>query len=342
MTPRNPRRSASADSSTNSSGRTQRDTGWWRTDGRRYCVIVMRSQPASCSSAERLDDLLGGLAHAEDEVRLGDQPGLVRPGDHRERPVVAEAGADRLEDAGDGLEVVREHLGLRREDLVEQLGRRVEVRDEQLDAGAGVDRVDLADGLGVEPGAAVGQVVAGHAGDGRVLQAHRLHGRGDAAGLVGVEVGRLARVDLAEVAAPRALVAADEERGLAVLPALEDVGAAGFLAHRVQALALHQALELGVLGAHRRARADPLGLALDGGLGVARLDAEHASAIGCDRHAGQTNPPSGDGCGGVARHTATAGRASRIGTSVSTRCPRTRGSDLGDRHAPTRSPPTAT
>ena len=172
-----------------------------------------------------------------------------------------------------------------------------------------------------------GQVVAGDAGHGRVLQAHGLHGGGDAARLVGVEVGRLAGVDLAEVAAPRALVAADEERRLAVFPALEDVGAAGFLADRVQALALHQALELGVLGTHRRARADPLGLALDGGLGVARLDAEHASAIGCDRHVGQTNPPSRRRLRGsrASHRRRRPGASPRIGTRVSTRWPRTRG-----------------
>ena len=271
------------------------------------------------------------------------RPGLARRVMHRQRPVVAEAGADRLEDAGDRLEVVREHLGPRREDLVEQLGRRVEVGDEQLDAGAGVDRVDLADGLGVEPGAAVGQVVAGDAGDGRVLQAHGLHGRGDAARLVGVEVGRLARVDLAEVAAPRALVAADEERRLAVFPALEDVGAAGLLAHRVQALALHQALELGVLGAHRRARADPLGLALDGGLGVARLDAEHASAIGCDRHAGQTNPRSARRLRG-SRASHRGRRRARL-EDRDERVDEVRADerdDLGDGHAPARSRRTAT
>ena len=54
--------------------------------------------------------------------------------------------------------------------------------------------------------------------------------------LAGVEVGRLAGVDLAEVAAPGALVAADQEGGLAVLPALEDVRAARLLADRVQVL----------------------------------------------------------------------------------------------------------
>ena len=79
--------------------------------------------------------------------------------------------------------------------------------------------------------------------------------------------------------------AADEEGRLAVLPALEDVGTARFLAHGVQALALHEPLELGVLRAHGRARADPLGLPLDGRLRVACLDAQHAAPLGCDRHA---------------------------------------------------------
>ena len=107
-----------------------------------------------------------------------------------------------------------------------------------LDAGARVELVDLADGLGVEPGAAVGQVVAGDAGDGGVAQAHRLDGFGDAAGLVAVELGGLAGVDLAEVAAAGALLAADEEGRLAVFPALVDVGAAGLFADGVQTLAL--------------------------------------------------------------------------------------------------------
>src|SRR5665811_394623 len=108
---------------------------------------------------------------------------------------------------------------------------------------------------------------------------------GDPPRLVGVEVGGLAGVDLAEVAASGALVAADQEGGLAVFPALEDVGAAGLFAHRVQAARTDDALELVVLGSHRRAGPDPLGLALDRGLRVAGLDAQHPSALRCDRHA---------------------------------------------------------
>ena len=107
-----------------------------------------------------------------------------------------------------------------------------------------------------------------------------LHALGDPARLVAVERLGLAGVDLAEVAAPGALVAADEERRLAVLPALEDVGAAGLLADRVQALGLHEVLQLAVLRAHLGPGLDPLGLALDRGLGVADLEAEQLAALG--------------------------------------------------------------
>ena len=45
---------------------------------------------------------------------------------------------------------------------------------------------------------------------------------------------RLAVADVAEGAAPRAQVAEDHEGGRALAEALADVGAGGFLAHRVQ------------------------------------------------------------------------------------------------------------
>ena len=51
MTPRKPSSSASCWSSTNSWGLTQRSTGWWRSVGRRYWVMVSRSHPAAARSA---------------------------------------------------------------------------------------------------------------------------------------------------------------------------------------------------------------------------------------------------------------------------------------------------
>ena len=229
--------------------------------------------------AERLADLLAGLAHAEDQVGLGDQAELAGRGEDVERAVVAERRADPLEDPRHRLDVVGEHLGPALEDLGEQVGLAVEVGDQVLHAGAGVELVDGAHGLGVQPGAAVGQVVAGDAGDRGVAELHLLHALGDAARLVAVEGLGLAGVDLAEVAAPRALVTADEERRLAVLPALEDVGAAGLLADRVESLGLHQRLQRGVLRPHPGPRLDPLRLALDGGLRVADLEAQELAAV---------------------------------------------------------------
>src|SRR5690606_26920607 len=109
---------------------------------------------------------------------------------------------------------------------------------------------------------------------------------GDLARLLQVEGARLAGGDVAEVAAAGADVTADEEGGLAVLPALEDVGAARLLAHRVQATALDHRVQFAVLRPHLGGGPDPGRLALDGRLGVARLDAQHAAALGCDGHYG--------------------------------------------------------
>src|SRR5699024_4229157 len=110
-------------------------------------------------------------------------------------------------------------------------------------------------------------------------------GRGHTPRLVGVQFGGLAGVDLAEVAPARALAPTDQERGLPVLPALEDIGTAGFLTHCVQPFAPHQGPQLVVLRAHRRPGLEPRGLLLDRDLRVAGLDAEHLAPFGSDGHA---------------------------------------------------------
>ena len=228
---------------------------------------------------QRGADLVGRLTHAEDEVGLGDQAVVARRGQHREAALVAERRTDPLEDARHRFDVVRQHFWARLENLRQQGRLGVEIGDQQLHPGVRVELLDCAHGLGVQPRAAVGQVVAGHAGDRRIAQPHRLHAFGDAARLVAVEFGGLTRVDLAEVAAAGALFAADEEGGLAVLPAFEDVRAARLLADGVQALAPDQGLELLVLRAHLGAGLDPRRLALDRRLGIAHLETQQLSAF---------------------------------------------------------------
>ncbi|CAI7642649.1 unnamed protein product [Penicillium discolor] len=225
---------------------------------------------------QRLDDLLRLLAHAEDEVRLRDESGVAGLRENVEGALIAERRSDALEDAGHGLHVVREHLGTGIEDLAEEGRVRVVLVGQQLHAGVRVQLVDLAHRLGVEPGPGVGEVVAGHA-------------------------------------PACALGAADEEGRLPVLPALIDVRAAGLLAHRVQVLALDERVQGGVLRPHLGPGLDPLGLALDRGLGVADLEAEELAPLGCGGHAGT---PRADHAAGHLAHRGHAGVGDAAGDDV--------------------------
>src|SRR5690606_33280734 len=76
---------------------------------------------------QRCLDLVVLLAHAEDQVGLGDQVGLARHGEYPQRLVIGEGRTDALEDAGDRLQVVRKDLRPGVEDLADQLGDRAEV-----------------------------------------------------------------------------------------------------------------------------------------------------------------------------------------------------------------------
>ena len=110
-----------------------------------------------------------------------------------------------------GLQIVCEDLRCGGEDLFQRLRTALEVGHQELDAAAGQHRVDLSSGLGVQPGTAVGKVITGDAGDGRVAQFHLRHRGGHPGGLVLVVLGGTAGGDVAEVATARAQFAADEE-----------------------------------------------------------------------------------------------------------------------------------
>ena len=104
---------------------------------------------------------------------------------------------------------------------------------------AGALAADRADGLGDVLGAAVREVVAVDGGDDDVVEAELLHRHGDAAGLEDVERVGPAGGDVAEGAAAGADLAHDHHGGVALGPALADVGAAGLLADRDQPVLAH-------------------------------------------------------------------------------------------------------
>src|SRR5438552_2744432 len=75
-----------------------------------------------------------------------------------------------------------------------------------------------------------------------------------------------------------------------VLPAFGDVGAARLLAHGVQALASHQALQLAIFRAGPQPGLDPRRLTLDGRLAVAGFETEQPAAFGCEYHGSRVRP----------------------------------------------------
>ena len=60
---------------------------------------------------QRLHDLLAGLAHADDDRRLGGELGIGGPGQDRQGSGVARRGTDRPLQADNGLDVVVQHIG---------------------------------------------------------------------------------------------------------------------------------------------------------------------------------------------------------------------------------------
>ena len=74
-------------------------------------------------------DLLDGLAHTEDQIALGNQTEFARRGQHIETALVTKRRTDPFEDPRNRFEVVCQHFWPRFEDLAQQFGLAVEVRD---------------------------------------------------------------------------------------------------------------------------------------------------------------------------------------------------------------------
>jgi len=99
--------------------------------------------------------------------------------------------------------------------------------------------------------AAVGQVVAGHARDHDVREPQPPGRLGHPLGLVGLQFFRLALGHRAEAARPGAHVAENHERGRALRPALQTVGALGRRADCFQVQLRDQVGRLGMAAAGR-------------------------------------------------------------------------------------------
>ena len=99
--------------------------------------MVTMSTPIAGEVGEAAGDLVGRLAQPDHEPGLGDQPGGLGPGQHREAAGVAGRRPHGALQPGDGLDVVVEHVGAGGEQQLERRCVAVGVGDQRLDRVAG-------------------------------------------------------------------------------------------------------------------------------------------------------------------------------------------------------------
>src|SRR6218665_2589051 len=95
-----------------------------------------------------------------------------------------------------------------------------------------------------------------------------------------VVVGRFYRVNLTEITAAGGLRTTNKEGGFTGFPALVNIWTSSFLADGGEIFGFDPGLQCLVFGTHFCASFDPLGLALNGSLGVANLEPQHLSTVG--------------------------------------------------------------
>jgi len=211
--------------------------------------------------AQRREQLVPFLAQAADDPGLRQQLGIHVLGavEELQGPRVA---ATRPRDAvqpGNRFEVVIEDVWSSVDDNAERCGTAFEVGDQDFDRCLRQAAPDLADGRREHLGTPVRQVVAIHAGNDDMLEAHLHDCVGQALRFAGVERCGRPVGDRAVRAVPRTHVAQNHERGGFVLPALPDVGAVRLFTDRMQFEVAHHVLQRDVVGAAWRLHFQPRG-----------------------------------------------------------------------------------
>ena len=204
-----------------------------------------------------LDNLMPLLAQADHHPGLGHgvRGYLLCLGQHLQRPAVAALWTHGVKHPLNGLYVVVEDVRLGVHHRAQGLS--LVVRDEHLHLAIRQPPAYLADALGEDEGAAVGQVVTVDGGYDAVAQGQLLHRARQSLRLLQVEREGPTRGDGAVVAAAGAYVTQDHEGGAAPVPAVPDVGAAGLLADGVQLALAQQVVQLNVVGAAGHGHLEP-------------------------------------------------------------------------------------
>lgn len=174
------------------------------------------------------DNLIVRLAESEHDAGLdrNSVPGLRGEPQHLERFPVGRPGPDFIRQPFDRFNVVIEHRRSGRENGRNRFAAAVEIGGQHLDSGFRQPPVQRMDDGGEKGGAAVRQVVPGHAGDHDVIELEPGGGLGQTLRLVLLGRSRMRIVvDRAESAVARAASAEDQERRGSGTEALTDIRA---------------------------------------------------------------------------------------------------------------------
>ena len=242
-----------------------------------------------------LHDLFARFAQAHHQSRFGEgaRVDLLHPRQQPERGVIARARPHREIEPRHGFEIVIEHVGRRLHHRFDRALLAQEIGRQNLDRRVGRRRADGAHGSREMRRTAVVEIVAVDRGDHHMGEPELGNRGADILGLVGAKRPRQPGLHIAEGAGARAGVAHDHHGRVRLLPALADVGAAGLLAHRVQAMRAHDVARRLVAGAGGRLDANPgrlaqqlavrpvrlFGMARPGGLGCGIEDRRHRSFL---------------------------------------------------------------
>ncbi len=183
---------------------------------------------------EELEDFFFAFADSDHDPGLGDGALCFDAFEEFHRALVACAWAYGGVTAADGFEVVRDDVGLRVDDHLQRCFVAFEVSDEDLDGHVGACFARAHDGLGPDPGASIGDIVAIDGGDDDVLESGTSQGLCDSAGFVFVDREWFARLDIAESTGAGAGVSQDHDGRDPARPALTHIGTRGFFAHGVE------------------------------------------------------------------------------------------------------------
>jgi len=180
-----------------------------------------------------------------------------------------------------GFEIVVENVGPGRDDGFERSLLAQKIGGQHLDGRARGSGADRRNGSGELSGAAIVKVVAVDRGDDDMGERECGDRRADTFGLMRVDKIRPAGGDVAKGAGAGADLPEDHHRRVFLFPTLADIRAGRFLAHGIEPKLAHQPPRRLVFGRARRPDSQPIGLARDRTVGIARLFRMAESCFDC-------------------------------------------------------------